>query len=406
MSSLSAMESMLLMRRSASEPFNHISDGGGSELRIDRVCHGYHHLTYVERYSGFMAGRNQHYIPQLLQRGFSAKVTRSGRHQVMVFRKGRAPHLAGTANTFVSRDFYGRPDVSSLDGTITDLEGSLTSFMEKVRAISGRTWLGQSTQAAALIHLLSIRIRWIRQFAGEAASVAIEHVVAQAATPEGKVQLLIDQCRKEPNYLADELERNVSKKLGRAIGRNERRKLRAATHHLLANPARMAELLGNSSALPFAQLRSSLPEIMAQAHSGALSRVLAEKQTQFRDYLASLDWEVVPTSERLVLGDCGPLYFDLTGQAIGPLGGGRREESAGLLLPVASGCLLVGVSKPQAVNPGVGEINAALAGWSHEAFIAATCDDELRGLHASLGWLLTGHVRSQAEEFLLEPLPQ
>jgi|GEM_PF-2159176 len=84
-----------------------------------------------------MAGRDHHFIPQLLQKGFSAGQTRKNRHQVRVFRRGQEPFKTGTWSSCVERDFYGPPSAALVDQLITDEETRLDKFVVDARASSG-----------------------------------------------------------------------------------------------------------------------------------------------------------------------------------------------------------------------------------------------------------------------------
>lgn len=72
-----------------------------------------------------MSGRKQHFIPQLVQRGFAAAKGRKST-QVYVFSKGKQPYLTATDRVAAQRDFYSPPsDEESLDDKITHYEGSV-----------------------------------------------------------------------------------------------------------------------------------------------------------------------------------------------------------------------------------------------------------------------------------------
>lgn len=352
-----------------------------------------------------MAGQNQHYIPQLLQRGFAAKVTKGGNHHVYVFRKGISPHLKGTASIFVSRDFYGPPDDTSLDDTISEMERRVVAFIECARAAISCMPLGKSEDAESLIHQMSIRGKWIRDFGSRAMSMIVEPVVNAMATPEGVVGLLIDRCRREPLFLANELEKQLATFSGRSLLPGEKIAARALADSLLGKPSLMAEILGPVVIPDAALFKGMIPDAANRGHTAGLIQAFGPKSSPFRDYVNGLTWEIAPTSSRVVLGDCGPLFFDNVGSVLGPIGATERSSAAGLLLPLGATVLLVGRVAVGEVLPDVRDINRASAGWSSEAFIASTLDEETHQLHASIGKLLTQRLETEVAEALREYLP-
>lgn len=99
-----------------------------------------------------MSGKNQHFIPQFLQKGFACvKQTNTGfcqqvkspkqkQEQVWVFEKTRKPYLTNVRNKGAERFFYG-PEDSELDKTITDAERKYSNIVNSLRKeISPRFW--------------------------------------------------------------------------------------------------------------------------------------------------------------------------------------------------------------------------------------------------------------------------
>lgn len=341
-----------------------------------------------------MAGRNHHHIPQLIQRGFSAGTTPSGYSQVLVFRKGRTPYLAGTENTFVIRDFYGKPDDPELDDTLTEAEIRLESFVQNARCWSALTSLGRSESAAELLHQLSIRVRWIREFASRTFSVAADHVGKKTSSVDGRVALLVAHCKKEKSFLADELQKYLEKRSGRKLTRNERRAAKLLANRLIASPKALAAHMDGPNPLPIEALTASIPAAAESAHRRGLRSAL-DKPNIFRDYFISLSWSVTHSSDRLISGDCGPLYFDAHGAVLGPMGAGHRDKSTGVLLPISTHHVLFGTTGSDCTCPAVYEINRAAAGWSHEAFIASFNTKETEELHGSIGGLMEAWLAAQ-----------
>src|SRR5437868_9350288 len=111
-----------------------------------------------------MAGRNHHFIPQLLQKGFSARQTKNGKHQVWFYRRGQAPSLTCTRNLFAEKDFYG-PPAPVVDKLITDDETQrFDRLMNDMRSATATQLIGLSEDATNFVHQISVRVRWVRTF--------------------------------------------------------------------------------------------------------------------------------------------------------------------------------------------------------------------------------------------------
>jgi Protein of unknown function (DUF4238) len=346
-----------------------------------------------------MAGRKHHYIPQFLQRGFAARLTPGGETQVWVFRKGSEPYITGTSGTFASRDFYGEPESAEVDETITQQETELSSFVNQARALNGPTVIGQSETAAAFVHQVSIRVRWVRELFAGAATAALEHVGSLTATAEGSARFMSSELRKKPSVLTEELKRQFAKQSGRRPNRGERRKIEAEAKRLLKDRAQLVSLLkADKLPLPVSELTAAIPSMVTGGHLKALTGALGDLTTNFGNYMRSLTWEVVPMHSPLILGDCGPIYFDATGKPIGPMGSARHDDAAGLVLPISSRTALVGFAQSGAAVPVVAALNESTAGWSCEAFIAAAHNGEFRALHSKLGTQLSEYVAHEARD--------
>ena len=84
-----------------------------------------------------MAGRKQHHIPRLLQRGFLTEHT--GRtEKVWVVRKSGKPYVSAIEDVAAERDFYSKPSsdgTKTLDDRITDYEDRLANLVRNLREI-------------------------------------------------------------------------------------------------------------------------------------------------------------------------------------------------------------------------------------------------------------------------------
>lgn len=345
-----------------------------------------------------MSGRKHHHIPQLLQNGFASNITSDGRHQVWVLRKGQEPFRTWTGNAFAIRDFYGPPESPELDDALTAEEIRLDGFLVRARGVASRTELGHSPDASALIHQLSVRVRWIRDVFQEAMTLLTDQLARRMETAAATTQLLRRQLKVNPMLLSGEMEKAAQKSLGRPLTAEEQRKVREMAAKLEQHPTALDQLMAQIEPPPIGQLRERIPEAATGGHLRGLSRILAPEPTPLGDYMQSLHWVVVPTRAGLVLGDCGPLYFGFQGEVLGPMVAASRDEAAGLLQPLGVSTLLVGLQAPGGNIPEVKDINEASAGWSREAIIVGELNDDTRGAQPSIGKRLAAKMNTLIDE--------
>src|SRR5262245_38543213 len=82
-----------------------------------------------------MAGKRQHYIPRLLQRGFLHEPLEDG-ERTWLHRRGVLARLVGIRDVGVSEYFYSKlatDGTATLDDLITGIEGSLDSEIAAIR---------------------------------------------------------------------------------------------------------------------------------------------------------------------------------------------------------------------------------------------------------------------------------
>jgi hypothetical protein len=155
-----------------------------------------------------MAGRDQHFIPQLLQRGFSARQLRKG-HQVVVFRRGQQPFQTNTRNSFVEKDFYGPPSAAVVDTLITDEEARLGPFLLLARQHAVTQVIGPNQDATDFALQMAIRGRWIRDFAQRGVRILIERIHGALTQPSSKTAVYKTWFAQNPDWLRDELMKGV-----------------------------------------------------------------------------------------------------------------------------------------------------------------------------------------------------
>ena len=119
------------------------------------VSNGHHAIWSVRgrRIKQVMAGKRQHYVPRLLQRGFLHDHA-EGAERTWLHRRGVNARLVGTRDVGVEDWFYSRTspdDQSTLDGLITDVEGDLSATVNGMRGTLPREVVDPSVAARCLL---------------------------------------------------------------------------------------------------------------------------------------------------------------------------------------------------------------------------------------------------------------
>lgn len=330
-----------------------------------------------------MPGRDHHFVPQLLQRGFSSGKTRKGHDQVWVFRRGQKAFRTNTRNQFVERDFYGPPAGAVVDRLITDEENRLSRFVAYVRSVTGPMCIGASDDATDFVLQISLRVRWVRKFMETGIELMLDRTAEVVGDKASATRLYEHWLENNPGWLLGALLSEASKRLGRSLSAEEKGQISMLASLLESNPDKLAELSDfNFVVEAKGELRAAMCDATEQGHLQGLEGSLRSRQTKYRRFLELMKWSIVvidPPS--LILGDCGPLYLDGAGVPLGPVGVPLHEEVRAVALPISTSHVLVGKRGDACPDPGPEVLKEALAAWSSEAFIAAANTPRNQELH-------------------------
>ena len=109
-----------------------------------------------------MAGKRQHYLPRLLQRGFLAE-TSDEAERTWLHRRDTTARLVGISDIGVSPWFYSRKSTDgspTLDDAITEYERDLGRQVRKLREAPPRAPIDASLAAETVIHLTMYGEPW------------------------------------------------------------------------------------------------------------------------------------------------------------------------------------------------------------------------------------------------------
>ena len=131
-----------------------------------------------------MAGKRQHYLPRLLQRGFLAE-TSDEAERTWLHRRDTTARLVGISDIGVSPWFYSRKSTDgspTLDDAITEYERDLGRQVRKLREAPPRAPIDASLAAETVIHL-TMRTQHLRSVIGSGVTSIVGEVEALCTDP-------------------------------------------------------------------------------------------------------------------------------------------------------------------------------------------------------------------------------
>ncbi len=333
-----------------------------------------------------MAGRKQHYIPQVVQRAFEAARTGT-KSQVIVFRKGQPAYLTSTEGAGAERDFYSNPLTDgngALDDKITDFEGyHLAPVLRELRSTKNSE-VDPELAAITVAHL-AFRTAHLRGSMDTMVKSAFEQMQSIVDSPEALRRLAeIDSL--SPNSKMAEMVRDELSRLGLNTW-SEKDRTAVARIVIFRLRERFDEAViqtHGSIRDELDALGSKLSDLIPRAHARALSESLVP-QERVRA-LRKLNWHIIAADaheRHFILPDCVVVARSTVSAEFRPFATLSTAEAAMVVMPLSSRQLLVGCATvteaPQT------EINLQLARCSLHFFISSKEDEATKSIAESIG---------------------
>ncbi|MGB3795157.1 MAG: DUF4238 domain-containing protein [Alteraurantiacibacter sp.] len=333
-----------------------------------------------------MAGKNQHFIPQFLQKGFVSpesgdggfgrkpKKAKKKRSKVWVFDRGEEAYHTSIRNKGAERFFYGL-EGSVADTRITDAESEYAGLVNELRTNTANTYLSSNSLCIAkLVAHLFIRTKHVRSSLEEAGDLMLEmteNLLGNRADFERFVRIIFQKK-------AGEIEEGLYDSLTSAQQKVARRKLKESPELLSAALEQVTTemVASNPFSAPFLKrFKDELPSMARNAHIETFSESVApaDRIEQLRAFHWFLHTE---TCDSLILGDTISLCQTSDGQYKSYLAESKKCER--ILLPVSSQHILVGSTDSRMQKLDIEAINHASAAISRDFFIASKNTDRER----------------------------
>lgn len=349
-----------------------------------------------------MAGKDQHYIPQFIQRGFKSR-TSGKRDFAWLYRPGREPVERRIRKIGYHPEFYSPEsnDPETLDARITAYENPLSIRVNQWRAAPSSCELDTRAAAELVTHLtlrtLSVRETFWKGFTHLAGSLSErmkdKDAVAQfiGLDSEDGDSLVVN--RFDEAIMRNPLLRASFQLIGLPDALLKRILQSMFREHFSAIYDRMVTDVNRN----LASFRPELEETVEESHNRAISELVEDRGA--RDDFLALQWslEIAPTAG-FILPDCVAISIDREGKHAA-LFLDRTEDRRVVLLPISSDKMLVGLAS-DAVLPDVSDFNARAAACSNGYFIADRENEELERLSATIGGVTDSFVNRTISEAL------
>jgi Protein of unknown function (DUF4238) len=315
-----------------------------------------------------MAGKNHHYIPQFLQRGFSCQAAQgfapkskkdNKDAQIWLFKRESA-RIAHIRKEGAEKYFYG-PENSHVDKTITYAESSYGKLVNILRAYTKDTIVEEENIPELFAHMI-VRSKNIRQTMVDLGGSALDIFSQSLPDMEGMTDWLINHLQKNPDKIVNNLSDEQKEFLKKRIQNNP-----DFIKDSVKEKGIMEELFPQfRQAISTSQI--DVNEIAKTAHIDALSESV-EPQDRVEKF-QKLNWFLsVRKPGSYILGDALVICRKMDGEYSSILS--IDEEFQYVFLPVSSQHLLVGTIELPILDINLEDINRASARMSNEFFIAS-----------------------------------
>lgn len=318
-----------------------------------------------------MAGKRQHYLPRLLQRGFLAEPL-GGAERTWLHRPGMPARLVGIRDVGVEDWFYSRKAIDeepTLDDAITEYERDLSKNVAILRGATPGSDVDAPIAAETVVHLV-LRAAHIRRLTISSVTSATDAIGSLFTDPVRLGAMIGVNGPAMSSAVTDAIAENAVKLVPAGLPS-------ALTERLFTFLVREVgdELVSQATAalgplLPM--LLDGLNDKVRDMHTAILERPIDE--TGWALALQELDWSVEAATD-LILPDA-VAFSQAEGRALDPLLFTTAADTIVVLMPVAHDRMLVG--RRGGATADLSLFNERAAAGCEAFFIAARpCDDDL-----------------------------
>ena len=343
-----------------------------------------------------MAGKRQHYLPRLLQRGFLAE-TSDEAERTWLHRRDTTARLVGISDIGVSPWFYSRKSTDgspTLDDAITEYERDLGRQVRKLREAPPRAPIDASLAAETVIHL-TMRTQHLRSVIGSGVTSIVGEVEALCTDPARLGSMIGLTGPAMADAVNEGIRRNAAELVPAGIPASFSERLFAAAireygDQLIENVARTFVPI-----LP--RLFGDLAEHIRDAHNRIVAEPLFDQG--WVKTLSKFKWRIVEAGE-LILPDAVALSRESNGP-LEPLLFTSGSDTELVMMPVAWNRMLIGQRVTATVD--ISNFNLEAARACEQFFIARRAFD-VESLSGQIGSSLAARITDTIEEVVREAI--
>jgi hypothetical protein len=309
-----------------------------------------------------MAGKKQHHVWQMLQRGFSWREHNDS--HVWVYRRDEAPKQTVTRKFGWESQFYGE-EGSTADVNITDFENLMQEFVHEARKKSDGEQV-DTKLAAALVAHLEMRSLFLRDEISRLGDRVFKFVRDSFSSEKKFSTIMMSYLNNHREHFQVEMDKLSIPK-----------EMRGALTDLLmqAAPEKIKEIAGETArhfGFLYDAMAASLAKTVKSSHNKAL-------ETNFSEIVRTEGHEAMAFSvmrymhDDFILPDTSLAFFGKRGCF--PVSQ-KDDKIEAVILPLSSKVAIIGRSDP-AFKRDLPVIQRALASCSYQAFLSPRMGGDL-----------------------------
>lgn len=317
-----------------------------------------------------MAGKNQHYLWQMLQRGFGER--RGKDYHLFVYAADGSTQQTVTRKFGAETFFYSDGEDHTTDQAITDFENKYQGLINEMRNARDRQSFDSELVAPLIAHL-EVRSAFVREEFEQLGVVLVHALSTHLEDPKSSRKMLTEYIKKHPEELENKLEEF-------GVDDDLRPTIRAAFTHNLDDAVR--DYVPQMKAMSQLFLRPFADRMAETAKSAHLKSLLIDfDEIKRSESHKKLSYEVLRSDENLFLPDT-TVAFALERRVTPITQAKDRVEFC--ILPLNTETYLLGYSGPF-IRRKVSTVRRILASVTYKNFVAIDERNEFKGLTRFIG---------------------
>lgn len=336
-----------------------------------------------------MSGRNQHYVWQMLQRGFLDKTKQTD--IVWVYKSDKSIFSTNPRNYGAARDFFTSPEIADADQFITQEENSLAPLVARLRKSDPATKIS-SDDMSDLIYHLELRSNFIRLGSNNLAQESLVPIVKEFGDQAGFSRLLRKFMAKNPDWLRDTIAKKARQSDVQMLLDYAEVNMSSFLNKKPANEFKLFEIISQ-------KLSEDFPSLIKNAHIKAVlqSRETPKRHNHFDNLVFRIERH---DGVSLILPDTSIAV--VSKDKIRPIPQKDYPIDA-VLIPISSNTIVIGESG-KTFKRDTKVLNAILASVAMEGFLTDKKDPTYEKLIGKIGQNALMATKAEVQNLRRDPI--